>query len=196
MMRVIRLVGQMQERACLFGGNCVNPLNKMKWIQMAALVIALCGCSKPDTKVVESGSPGASDLRVTLNLMASGYDLKIKMNGVKLGSLKPPKPEFTTVALQLFHEHHENKELAGEERAYYFCLREGENEMEVTYDLVDPDKVTSFGLHIMVISPTAGLSTPIMDFKQEEKKSGHFKVLFECYEKMPEGFKTVIPKVE
>ena len=47
MMRVIRLVGQMQERACLFGGNYVNSLNKMKWVQLTAILLNFfIGCKK------------------------------------------------------------------------------------------------------------------------------------------------------
>jgi len=177
----------------------------MKWVKLTALALVLCGCSNPETNVAEpdtgkssteSGAGETSDLRVTLNLVASGYDLKVKVNGVAMGSTKHSDPKFSTFALQLFHEQHENKALAGEENAYLFCLREGKNEMEVSYDLVKPDEVTSLGLRITVYSPTIGLSTPILDFKQEEKKSGHFKVSFDCYEKMPEDFKTVIPKAE
>lgn len=164
---------------------------------MIVLALVLSGCSDPSHSKAPKSQAGESDgLRVTLNTMASGYDLKIKVNGVDLGSLKPSNPEFTTVALQLFHAQHAMKEEAKGEDANLFCLREGENEMEASFDLVDPDKVGLLGLRIMVVSPAVGLAKPILDFQQDEPKSGHFKVLFNCYEKMPDDFKTIVPEVD
>jgi len=124
-----------------------------------------------------------------------GYNLNIKVNGTKISSIKHLNGSPGTVTVQLFHKQHENKARAGEDYAHLFCLREGANEMEVSFDLVDSKKVSPFGLTIKVVSPNH-LATPILEFKQEEKKSGRFKVSFECYEKMPEGFKTVVPMVD
>lgn len=187
----------MQERACLPGGKCARERWMMKWIQMIILALALGGCSDPSTtKAPQSRGGDGGGLHLTLNTMAEGYDLKIKINGVDLGSLKPSKPEFSTVALQLYGADDAMKKEAKGEDVNLFSLREGENEMEASFDLVEPDKVGLLGLRITVVSPSVGLAKPILDFQQDEPKSGRFKALFDSYEKMPDDFKTVVPEVE
>lgn len=187
----------MQERACLPWGKCAREQCMMKRIQLIILALALGGCSDPSAATAPKPREGdGGGLRLTLNTMAGGYDLKIKINGVDLGSLKPTKPEFSTVALQLYGADHALKKEAKGEDANLFSLREGENEMEASFDLVEPGKVGLLGLRITVVSPSVGLAKPILDFQQDEAKSGRFKALFDSYEKMPDDFKTVVPEVE
>lgn len=169
----------------------------IKWIQLIALTLAVGGCSDPSPpKASRSQAGDGGGLHLTLSTMAEGYDLKIKINGVDLGSLKPSRPEFSTLALQLYDADSALKKEAKGEDANLFSLREGENEMEAFFDLVEPDKVGLLGLRITVVSPAVGLAKPILDFQQDEPKSGHFKARFNCYEKMPDDFKTTVPEVD
>jgi len=159
----------------------------MKWFQIIALAFAVGGCSdSANSKAPRSRASDEGGLHLTLNTMAEGYDLKIKINGVDLGSLKPSQPEFSTVALQLYGTDNAMKKEAKGEDANLFSLREGENEMEVSFDLVEPGKVGLLGLRITVVSPSVGLAKPILDFQQDEPKSGRFKARFDSYEKMPQ----------
>jgi len=133
----------------------------MKWIPMITLALALAGCSDPSQQV--ASKTRASDnagVHLVLNAMAGGYDLEIKVNGVDLGSLKPVRPEFSTVALQLYGADSALKKEAKAEDANLFCLREGENEIEASFELVEPDKVSPLGLRITLVSPSAGPAKP------------------------------------
>ncbi len=131
-------------------------------------------------------------LRLVLNAMAGGYDLKIKVNGVDLGSLKPLGPGFSTVALQLYGANKSLKNNVKAEDANFFCLREGENGMEAFFDLVEPDKVGPLGLRITLVSPSIGPAKPVLDFQQGEEQSGRFHVMFVFYWEMADDFKKVI----
>ena len=169
----------------------------MKWIPTITLALALAGCSDPSQQVASQTQAGANGgLHLVLNIMAGGYDLKIKVNGVDLGTLKPVRPGFSTVALQLYGADNEFKKEAKAEDVNLFCLREGENEIEASFDLVEPEKVSPLGPRVSLVAPSIGPAKPVLDFQQGENQSGRFQALFDCYETMPEDFKTVVPTVE
>ncbi len=139
-------------------------------------------------------SPEAKKLRMTLGTIANGYSLRAKVNGL-------PMPGFSggeSQAVQLFHAEHANKakmeaDLVAQpdqDRNYLnlFCLREGENQLEIEFEPIEPASISP--LRFYMNAPHYTL--PILEFKQKERKAGRLATTFVIYSEMPADHQTQV----
>ena len=124
-----------------------------------------------------------TNLRATLGVNATGWNVAIKVNG-------NPIPDITggsAQAVQLFHNQYPDAGDFPDNRKYLLCLQEGTNTLDVTYSKATGN--APFDLEIYVRAP--GYPDPLIEaIKRAEEASGNLTDTFELHLLAPDGFKT------
>ena len=126
-----------------------------------------------------------SDLRVTLGTIATGYSVRMEVNGQYIADIQGGQSEM----VQLFHVNYPHEEKLPPDLQYVNCLREGRNTIKIKYDLIDASKAN---LSLRFYMNSVAYAVPIFEFVQKEKKSGEIEASFEVFKKMPAGYNTIM----
>ena len=160
----------------------VRPRGLPAWGLVVVALLVLC---RP--------APGlANEFDASLGVMAYDLDVSITINGIHLDTITGGK--FQGVRLFLM-DSPRIKEMTPDMAAQYkslFCLREGENTMEVSFKATTQDELSG---RLTITVESGNYQVPVLEYIQgPEAREGQAKGTFTIYSEQPAGFATTVLK--
>ena len=140
------------------------------------------------------GTVMAQELNASLNVMAYDRDVVIKINDIRLKSIKGGQSESVLLFLKDDPRIEELVPEMRERMKELFCLNEGENTIEISFKEKGHPSSPSL---LTVTVEAADYSVPVIKYTENpDVKEGHAKGRFTIHNREPEGFNTLLIKRE
>jgi hypothetical protein len=134
----------------------------------------------------------AGEFDASLGVMAYDREVSVTINGIHLDMITGGKYEGARLFLK---DSPQIKEMAPEEAAILkslFCLREGENSIEISFKAANEEELTD---RLTITVDSGNYQVPVLEYIQgPEVREGRAIGTFSIYTEPPAGFSTTVLK--